>query len=258
MKSGWPSFAAKPGHRGRLVREPRRDQEYGLCSACPRSRLPPVPGRSTVAETSSRLRKIVLAGGLLVLPANPIGQQSVQGAGHEGDLQVEVDLHAHHRRRASRWKRLDRLGDAVLDQHALGVAGHQRRARRRRLLVRRMVGSSWPRSITVICRTGPYNRSARLARPGHWGCGRGGVREGKVIRRQADAVGSRSGPASSACGVAGSENRCHAGSTGEDVVSRQLRIEDQFARQAAGAFLPEVGEAKDSAAFWSLGIPAWA
>ena len=51
---------------------------------------------------------------------------------------------------------VDPVLDVVLDQHPPGIASDQfGDAERVSWLVNSNVGSSWPRSVTVICRIGP-------------------------------------------------------------------------------------------------------
>ena len=80
---------------------------------------------STRAETSSRLRKRRLGCARVVLAADALGHQAIQGTGHQGELQVEVDLQADHRGERIEVKELDGLGDVVFDQHPLGIARDQ-------------------------------------------------------------------------------------------------------------------------------------
>ena len=86
--------------------------------------VPDFDGRGDVQEVAEDL----LGRRLLIFAADLVGEQTIQRAGHERDLQVEVDLHADHRRQGVEVKELHGLGDAVFDQHALRVARHQRRA----------------------------------------------------------------------------------------------------------------------------------
>lgn len=54
-----------------------------------------------------------------------VRQHAVQRTGHECDLQIEIDAQTDHRRQGIQMKKLDGFRDAVLNEHALGVAGHQ-------------------------------------------------------------------------------------------------------------------------------------
>ena len=59
------------------------------------------------------------AGGLvLVALADPGVEQAVEGDGHRGELEIDVDLERHSCGQGGHVEEVDRLGDGVLGQHA--------------------------------------------------------------------------------------------------------------------------------------------
>src|SRR6266478_6104685 len=61
-----------------------------------------------------------------ILPSNLIGHQAIEGAGHEGDLEIKVHFETDHRGKGIEVKELNGLRDTILNEHAVGVTGHQR------------------------------------------------------------------------------------------------------------------------------------
>jgi hypothetical protein len=82
-------------------------------------------GMVTVAETSSKLRKILLACARSYSRPILIGHEAIEGAGHEGDLEIKVHFEADHRGKGIEVKELNGLRDGILNEHAVGVTGHQ-------------------------------------------------------------------------------------------------------------------------------------
>ena len=72
--------------------------------------------------------------GLFVAPADAAGQQAVQAAGHQRQLQVAVDLHRHGRAQGVHVKEVDPIRDPILDDHPLSVPLNQPGSRRRQLV----------------------------------------------------------------------------------------------------------------------------
>ena len=75
-------------------------------------------GVDEVAEQVARL-------GRLVAVADANGQQAIQAAGHQRQLQVAVDLHRHRRGEGVHVEEVDPVLDVVLDEHPLGIAADQ-------------------------------------------------------------------------------------------------------------------------------------
>ena len=71
-----------------------------------------------VSEDFFRLSSIVLATDL-------VRHESIERTGNESDLQVEIDFESDHGREGVDVKELDGFGDAVFNEHALGIAGDQ-------------------------------------------------------------------------------------------------------------------------------------
>ena len=63
--------------------------------------------------------------GAFVSVRDTVAEQAVQAAGHEGELQITVHLHRHRRGQGVHMEEVDTVGNAVLDDHALGVAPDQ-------------------------------------------------------------------------------------------------------------------------------------
>ena len=53
------------------------------------------------------------------------GQEPIEAAGHQGQLQVAVDLHRHRRGQGVHVEEVDPVLDRVLDDHPLGVAADE-------------------------------------------------------------------------------------------------------------------------------------
>ena len=63
--------------------------------------------------------------GALVAPTDASGEQPVEAAGHQSQLQVAVDFHRYGRGQGIHVKEIDAIRDAVLDDHPLGVPPYQ-------------------------------------------------------------------------------------------------------------------------------------
>jgi len=191
---------------------------------------------------------------LLVLPPNPRRQQPVQTTGHQRDLQVEVHLQAHHRGQGIKVEELDCLGDAVLDQHALGIAGHQRHAtgagivgqQESRFLMAQVDDADLPQRAGISWQGDTLVEDAWRTE------GAGQRRQGDAAprrRRQApDVAQQRSGAAAQR-----QEKNVALVQLVEELVGGQLRIEDQLCGRVAAALLPEIGEADDLGCLFGLG-----
>ena len=179
---------------------------------------------------------------MVIRPADFFRQETVQGTGHERDLQVEVDFQAHHGRQRVEVEELHRLGDAVLDQHALGVARDQGRAadlevvgeQNRRLLVAQVDDRHLTKFPLVAFELDALVEDFGRAEQ----AGQGG---------QGDALpgGSRQAPD-------GPEHLAGATAQGDEVdaatvelvevsIGGQAAIEDQLGGVGAGVALPEEG-----------------
>jgi len=63
--------------------------------------------------------------GVFVAIADARTEEPIKAGSHQRELQVAVDLHRHGRGQRIHMEELDAVGDAVLDDHALGVAGDE-------------------------------------------------------------------------------------------------------------------------------------
>jgi len=63
-----------------------------------------------------------------VFPANSPSHKSIEGSGHQSDLQIEVDLQPDHRGKSIEVKELDGIGDPVLNEHPLRIPRYEGRA----------------------------------------------------------------------------------------------------------------------------------
>ena len=192
--------------------------------------------------------------GLVVLPPDPVRHQAIQRAGHHRDLQVEIDLQAHHRRQGIEVEELDRLGDPVLDQHPLRVAGHQRRAlalevirqQDRRLLVAQVDDRDLAQLPLVVLQPDPL-----IQDPGGAEAPRQAVQGDPPPRRGGAAPdrpqhGARATPQ----GHEADPTLIQAVEVG---MRRQLRVEHQLGGDAPGPLLPERHELQDLVGLLRLG-----
>src|SRR3972149_10949955 len=60
-----------------------------------------------------------------VFASDSLGHEPVEGTGHKGYLQIEVNLEANHGREGVDMEELNGFGDSVLDKHSLGVTSNQ-------------------------------------------------------------------------------------------------------------------------------------
>ena len=63
--------------------------------------------------------------GDLIAVANLRSQKPIEAAGHEGQLQIAVHFHRHRRRQCVHMKEIDPIGNAVFNDHSLGIALNQ-------------------------------------------------------------------------------------------------------------------------------------
>ena len=192
-----------------------------------------------VAEEMARL-------GLLIATADPPGQQAVQAAGHQGQLQVAIDLHRYRRGERVHVEEVNAVLDAVLDDHPPGVPLDQPGRRRRqlvgqedrRLLVAQIGDRHLAKRALVIGQGDPPIKDPRMRilprdplqlDPAP----RGG-------RRLVDLPHQALGTAAES-----DEVDPQAIELIELGVGRQLGIEDQLLGISPRPFFPEPGEAKD-------------
>ena len=120
-------FVAEPGHGGGGVCQARLDEER-IVGAFVERYVHAVVGDGHGRRDVQQVLEDLLGLGRGVDAADLLGQQPIQGAGHEGDLQIEVDLEADHAGQGSEMKERHGGAAAVFDEPALGVAGDQGRA----------------------------------------------------------------------------------------------------------------------------------
>src|SRR5437870_12827057 len=53
------------------------------------------------------------------------GQKSIEAAGHQRELEITVNLHAHGRGQGIHMEEVNAIGDPIFNDHALRVATHQ-------------------------------------------------------------------------------------------------------------------------------------
>ena len=196
-------------------------------------------GIHEVLEQMSRL-------GMFVAPADPPGQQAVQAAGHQGQLQVAIDLHRHRRAQRVHVKEVDPIRDAVLDDHPLGVPLDQAGRRPgqlvgqedRRLLMTQIGDGHLTHRAFVIGQSDPPIEDSRM----------------RVLPR--DTLQLDPPPRGTRCLVDFPHQPLGAPAQGDELdpqpvelielgVGRQLGVEDQFLGILPGPFLPEPDEAED-------------
>jgi hypothetical protein len=76
---------------------------------------------STLATALKEVAKDVLGFGGGIAVANAFAEQSIQTAGHQGQLQIATDLHGHRRGQGVHVEEIQPVGDPVFDEHALCV-----------------------------------------------------------------------------------------------------------------------------------------
>ncbi len=183
---------------------------------------------------------------MLVPLANPVGEQAVQGGGHDGELEIDVDLERHGGGQGIHVEEVDRLGDGILDQHAAGIAVDQP-GRRFVLLVGDQQGGlvvaeigdgDLADGVGIVLQSGLLVEDAR-------------VPVGAPDIAERDPL-----PGGAGCRGDGSEQLGAGSAEGDEAdaelvearevgVGGQLGIEDQLAGPGAGALLPVLGEAQD-------------
>src|SRR6266446_8827221 len=76
-----------------------------------------------VASTKSRKNVAGMSAQISVLDLE--GKESVETAGHQGEQEIAIDLHGNGGGESIHVEEIDAVGDAVFDDHALGVALNQ-------------------------------------------------------------------------------------------------------------------------------------
>ena len=49
-------------------------------------------------------------------------EQAVEAAGHEGELEIQIDLHRHRGRQGVHVKKINSIGKVIFNNHPLGIA----------------------------------------------------------------------------------------------------------------------------------------
>ncbi len=184
--------------------------------------------------------------GVLVALADATGQQAVQTAGHQRQLEVAVDLHRDGRTQRVHGKEVDPIRDAILDDHALGVPPDQLEGRLcelvrqqdRRLLMAQIGGDHLTQGAVIIGQSDPPVENPRMF----------------VLPR--DALQLDPAPRGAGRLVDLPHEPGRATAQGDELnsqpiefielgVGRQLGIEDQFFGIPPGPLLPEPDETED-------------
>src|SRR6266403_3565619 len=238
-------FPAAPPRHGDVGVLKAGGEQQGAVSAFAKGDLDGIVGDGNkglrfdeVAEQMARVR-----GGVLL--ADFCAEQAVEGAGHEGQLQVAVDFERHGRGQGIDVEELDAVGDAVFDEHAASVELDQAGGRTAQLIGEQQGWLFMPEVGDGDLPDGPLVviegdaliedfREPELARD---------VLQFNVAPRaflftQAldDLLGAP--PQGDEVDFLGIERV-------EVCVGGELAVEDQLLRQRAGARLPELDEAQD-------------
>ena len=236
-----------PQPRNRHVRriEAGRDEQGVMCTLLishNNTRLLHLDFGRGVHEVTKQMPRL----GAFVAPTDATGQQSVEAAGHQSQLQVAVDFHRYSRGQSIHVKEVDPIRDAVLDDHPLGVPPHQFGRRPcqligqedRRLLVTQVGDDHLTHRTVVIGQRDPpieNPRSRVLARdPLQLDLSPCRLRHLVDLPHQ-----PRGAPAQR------DELNTQPVELVELGVGRQLGIENQFFRVPPGTLLPEPNEAED-------------
>ena len=181
---------------------------------------------------------------LLVAVADAAGQQAVQRAGHDGELQVGVDLQRHGRGERVHVEEVDRLGDGVLDDHAAGVAvdevgglgvelvGEQQGG----LVVAELADGDLADRIGVVAQADALVEGERVAVLAA-DVGEGEALPGVGGEQCLDELGGAA--------AQGEEADAEGVQLGEDGVGGEAGVEDELAGELAGALAEGLGEAQD-------------
>ncbi len=178
--------------------------------------------------------------------ADPQPEQAVQRAGHQGELDVEVDPQRHGGREGVHVEEVDRIGDGVLDHHAAGIAVDQGGDRAVHLVGQQQGG-------LLVAEVGDGDLADRLgvaAEPDRAvEDARGTVDAADIGKRHLAPLGGRGGQQLvdqlGAAAAQGEEVDAELVEPGEVGVGGQAGVEDEFGRVLAGAVLPGFGEAQD-------------
>ena len=120
------SLVSKPGHGRWLISQARRDQE-GVVGAFVQLHDNLLLLDNNGGRDIQQVAKDLFGLSALVFSPDMLGHEPIKRAGHQRNLQVEVHLQSDHGGKGVEVEELDRLGDTVLDEHAVSVAGEQRR-----------------------------------------------------------------------------------------------------------------------------------
>ncbi len=178
--------------------------------------------------------------------ADALGEQAVEGASHQGELDIEIDLHGHCGRQRVHVEEVDGVGNGVFDDHAARVAVDQPGGRfvhlvgeqQGRLFVAEIGDGDLADVVGVVLET-----DLAFEDP----------------RRAIDAADVGEGDLAPVRGGRGEQFRDHLWGApaerqegdaqlvqlGEVGIGRQAAVEDEFGGQLAGAFAPGRGEAQD-------------
>ena len=186
--------------------------------------------------------------------ADALGEQTVEGAGHHGELDVEIDLHGHGGRQRVHVEEVDGVGDGVFDDHAARVAVDQPGGR-----LAHLVGEQQGRLLVAEIGDGDLADVAGVVLEAHLAF--------EDAWRAIDAADVGEGDLAPVRGGCGEQFGDHFGGAsaqrqegdaqlvqpGEVGVGGQAAVEDEFGGQLAGALAPGLGEAQD---FVVLGVLA--
>ena len=111
----------EPGDATVLLGESVKDEEgvVGPSSVSDRD------GVGVDADVRSRVNELPEqspSGVGFVAVSDPVGKQSVQCGGKDGELEIDVDLERYSSREGIHMEQIDGLGDGVFDDHAPGIA----------------------------------------------------------------------------------------------------------------------------------------
>ena len=204
-------------------------------------------GLHQLAEQSGRF-------GAVKAVVEPMRQAAVQAAGHQGQLQVQIDAQRHRGRERIHVEEVDRIGDGVFDQHAPGIAVDEGGGRRVELVGEQQGGF-------VVAQVADRDLADRLGvildADGLVHDARRAVAATDIAEPDAlPALGGQAQQSLDHLGTAaaqGEEGNAAGLELGQVGVGGQPGVEDQFGGLLAGALLPGIGEAQDLVVLGGLG-----
>src|SRR2546427_2530968 len=207
-------------------------------------------GGRAVQEVSEDLLRL----GPLVFTPYAVGHEPIKGAGHEGDLEIEVDLEAYHGRERVEVEELNSFGDSVLNEHSLGVTSDQVWAAGLEVVGKQDCGLFVPeisdgdlaQFAAVLLE--PYTLVEDLGSP-----------ESAGQRAQRDPAPGRDRTTPDLAehsfrpAPQGHEEDSSPVQFLQMLIRRQLGVEDQLGGRSSGVLLPELHKPQDLARLLSLG-----